>query len=59
MFLFLVLQWKLLKNNSINDFAIKQSKNKQVFYKSIYNLGLLKFNILKIYIMTYLKIGFI
>lgn len=59
MFLFLVLQLKLLKNNNINDFAIKQSKNKQVFYKSIYNLGLLKFNILKIYIMTYLKIGFI
>ena len=44
---------KLPKYTKINDHVIKLEENKQLFFKSIYNLGLVKLEILK----TYIKIN--
>lgn len=43
----------------INKHAIKLKDGMQLFYRPIYNLGLIELEILKIYIKTHLKIGFI
>lgn len=50
---------ELLENTGINMHAIELKEGKQPFYKPIYSLGLLELKILKIYIETHLKIGFI
>lgn len=50
---------KLSENISINKYAIKIIKTKQLPYKTIYALNLIKLEILKIYIETYLKTRFI
>lgn len=59
MFLFkLVID--LSENININKYAIKLKDSKQLFYKPIYSLRLIKLlETLKIYIKTHLKIGFI
>lgn len=50
---------ELAKRNGINDYIIKLIKSKQLFYRLIYSLGLVKLEILKTYIKTYFKIAFI
>ena len=50
---------ELLKNAGINKNAIELDEGKQPLYNSIYNLGLVELEILKAYIETYLKTGFI
>lgn len=50
---------KLLKNTSINKYIIEIIENKQLSYKPIYSLKLVKLEILKIYIKNTLKSGFI
>ena len=43
----------------INDYIIKLEKSKQLFFKLIYNLGLIKLKMLKTYIKTNLVNNFI
>lgn len=43
----------------LNEHDIKLENNKQLSYKRIYSLGLVKLKILKMYIKTYLKIELI
>ena len=50
---------KLFKNTKINKHAIKLKKCKQLLFDSIYSLGLVKLEILKIYIKINLGNGFI
>lgn len=50
---------ELFENISINEYAIKLIKDKQLLYESIYSLKLVKPEILKTYIKMYLKTGFI
>lgn len=50
---------KLLENIIINKYAIKLSKDKQPPYKLIYNKEQVEWEILKTFIGTYLKTGFI
>lgn len=50
---------KLPENISINKYAIKLINKKQPLYRPIYILSLVELKILKTYIKTYLKIGFI
>lgn len=50
---------KLSKNTSINEHTIKLVEGKQPPYRPIYSLKLVELEILKTYIKTYLKIGFI
>ena len=40
----------LLKTIKLNKYAIKLQKNQQLLYRSIYNLRLINFKILKTYI---------
>ena len=49
----------LLKQTDYNKHAIKLEIEKQLFYKTIYSLGLVKLETLKTYIETYLKTEFI
>ena len=49
----------LLKHTGITDHTIKLIKNQQLFYRSIYSLGLIKLEILKAYIKTNLSNMFI
>ena len=50
---------KLLKNPKINEHIIKLEKSKQLFFRLIYNLSLVKLEILKTYIEINLANGFI
>ena len=50
---------ELSKNTGINKHAIKLQDGKQPPYRPIYSLGPVELEILKIYIETYLKTGFI
>ena len=50
---------ELSKNTCINEYIIKQVESKQLFYKPIYSLRLVKLKILKIYMETYQKTWFI
>lgn len=50
---------KLLKQTNFNKYIIKKLKNKQLLYRPIYNLKLIKFKTLKIYIETNLVNNFI
>lgn len=50
---------ELSKNIGINKYAMKLIRSIQLFYKLIYALSLIELEILKTYIKTYLKIGFI
>ncbi len=50
---------KLPENTSMNKHAIKLIKRKQPPYGPIYTLSLVELEVLKIYIKTYLKTGFI
>ena len=50
---------ELLEYTKINDHAIKLKKGKQLLFKSIYSLELIKLEILKIYIKTNLANSFI
>lgn len=50
---------KFFKNIKINKNIIELLKSKQPLYKAIYTLSLGEFEILKIYIETYLKTKFI
>lgn len=50
---------ELHKNTGINKYVIKLIKDKQLFYKPIYSLRLIKLENLKTYIETHLKTGFI
>lgn len=50
---------ELFKNISINKYIIKLVEDKQLPYKSIYTLNIVKLEILKTYIKTYLKTRFI
>lgn len=50
---------KLRKNIGINKYAIKLVESKQLLYTSIYTFSLVELKILKAYITTYLKPGFI
>lgn len=52
---FLDLSMQLHENICINKHVIELVKGKNFFYKSIYSLGLVELEILKIYIETYLK----
>ncbi len=56
---FLDLATKLFKNTSMNEYAIKLINKKQLLYKLIYILSLVELKILKAYIKTYTKTGFI
>ena len=49
----------LPKQTNLNEHAIKLKKDKQLPYKWIYSLGLIELKILKTYIKTHLKTGFI
>ena len=53
------LVMELFKNTSINKYAIKLVEEKELSYKLIYALSLIKLEILKAYIEIYLKTGFI
>ena len=53
------LATKLLKYLSINKYTISLEKNKQLSYKLIYNLGLIKLKTFKAYIMINLSKSFI
>lgn len=50
---------KLSENINITEHLIKLENGKQLFYKLIYSLKLIKLVTLKIYIKTYLKTRFI
>lgn len=50
---------ELLRNPSINKYAIELVEDKQPLYKLIYALSPMELEILKAYIETYLKTGFI
>lgn len=50
---------EFFKNTDINKQAIELVEGKQASYASIYTLSLVKFKILKTYIKTYRKTGFI
>ena len=50
---------ELLENTSINEHAIKLIEEKQPSYRLIYALNPVKLEILKAYIKTHLKTGFI
>ena len=41
---------EFLENIKINNYIIKLDKNKQLFFKLIYSLELIKLKILKVYI---------
>ncbi len=43
----------------MNKYTIELIEKKQLFYKSIYTLSSMKLKILKAYIKTHLKTGFI
>ena len=47
------------ENTSINKYTIKLVEGKQPPYGPIYSLGLVELEMLKVYIETYLKTGFI
>ena len=49
----------MLENTSINNHAIELQDDKQPPYGPIYSLGPVELKILKTYIKTYLKTGFI
>ena len=49
----------LPKRTDLNEYAIKLEKDKQLPYKPIYSLGLVELKMLKTYIETHLKTGFI
>lgn len=49
----------LLEQVEFYKHTIKLKSNKQLFYKPIYSLVVVKLKILKIYIETYLKAKFI
>ena len=53
------LAMELLENTGINEHAIKLQDGKQLPYGPIYSLGPVELEILKTYIKTHLKIGFI
>lgn len=48
-----------LKNININKYMIKLVDNKQPLYGPIYVFSLVEIETLKVYIKTYIKIGFI
>lgn len=50
---------ELSKNTQINEYAIKLLEDKQSFYRPIYTLSPVELEILKSYIKTHLKTGFI
>lgn len=50
---------KLSEHNGFNNYAIKPIENKQLFYKLIYSLELVKLKVLKTCTKIYLKTGFI
>ena len=50
---------ELPKNTSIKKYAIKLEDDKQPPYEPIYSVGLIELEILKTYIETHLKTGFI
>ena len=50
---------KLLEHIGINNYIIKLEKDKQLFFKFIYNLKPIELKILKIYIKTNLANSFI
>ena len=50
---------KLPENTRLNEHAIKLEEDKQPLFGLIYSLGLVKLEILKIYIKTNLTNGFI
>ena len=50
---------KFLKYTKIIDYTIKLEKNKQLLFRSIYNLGLIELKTLKIYIKIHLVNNFI
>ena len=50
---------ELLKNTDMNKYAIELVEDKQLPYRLIYSLALVKQETLKTYIETYLKTGFI
>ena len=56
---FLDLTIELFKNSDINKYAIKLIEGKQPLYRPIYSLGSVKLEMLKAYIETYLRAGFI
>ena len=58
-FFFFELMMELIENISINKHVIKLQKNKQLPYRSIYNLGPVELETLKSYIKTHLKTEFI
>ena len=49
----------LPKHIKLNEHTIELKNSKQPSYRQIYSLGLMELEILKIYIETYLKTGFI
>ena len=53
------LVMELPENTGINKYAIKLVEGKQPPYRPIYTLSLMKLEILKTYIKTHLKTGFI
>ena len=50
---------ELLKNTSINKYAIQLEEDKQPLYKPIYSLKPVELETLKTYIKTHFKTGFI
>lgn len=50
---------ELPKNTGINKYVIELKEDKQPPYKTIYKLEPVELEILKTYIKTHLKIGFI
>lgn len=50
---------ELTENIGINKYAIKLVKGKELLYGSLYSLGPVELEILKVYIETHLKTGFI
>lgn len=53
------LVMELPKNIKINNYAINNIKEKQLFYGAIYNLGQVNMKSLKTYIKIYLRTNFI
>lgn len=50
---------ELLQHIGINEYAIKFVKQKVLSYRSIYSISLVEFEILKTYIKTHFKTGFL
>ena len=50
---------ELPENTKINEYAIKLINRKELLYKPIYALNLMELEMLKTYIKSYLKMGFI